>query len=319
MAEAAETEPGRPRSGGSCADSGGVPETRDGGARWRRGPRRLTVTATDISGSNGTATQRFGVWVVGAVVQAPFTDHPLRARETPIRPDCGRSSLGLGIDSRGCARSDDHGSRGPPAGVEVGRGGGDWRRPPTALAAWSTPSSSGSRRTASSSPASTASRSGSPRPATRGSNGCGKMETTLARPRPAAAGARAPGADRAPARRGLHQPERPPDVLRGAPPPRRLTRRPVASRTPPWPRTSAELHGRRRARRWPTVRGGRRRARPPRRGRPALGQRRRRGRRRRDLHAQPVAQRYSSAGPPRPELLACPGRRRSRDRPGGDE
>ena len=36
--------------------------------------------------------------------------------------------------------------------------------------AWSTPSSSGSRRPARSSPASTASRSGSPRPATRGSN-----------------------------------------------------------------------------------------------------------------------------------------------------
>ena len=39
--------------------------------------------------------------------------------------------------------------------------------------------------------------------------------------------ARAPADDRPPPRRGLHQPEHPPGVLRGAPPPRRLARRPA--------------------------------------------------------------------------------------------
>ena len=69
----------------------------------------------------------------------------------------------------------------------------------------------------------TRSGSGSPRPpspgcpATRGSNGCGvKMDTTLASP---AAAELERGADRAPPRRGLHRPEQPPGLLRGAPPP----------------------------------------------------------------------------------------------------
>ena len=50
--------------------------------------------------------------------------------------------------------------------------------------------------------------------------------------------ARAPDAPRAPPRRGLAQPERPPGVLRGAPPPRRLARRPGGSRTRRSPPTS---------------------------------------------------------------------------------
>ena len=72
------------------------------------------------------------------------------------------------------------------------------------------PSSSGSRRTASSSPASTASRSGSPKPATRGSNACGG-EDGFPCPDPSRRGcARAPAADRPPPRRGIHLPEHPP-------------------------------------------------------------------------------------------------------------
>ena len=50
-----------------------------------QGTAEVTVTATDISGSNGTAAQAFGVTVVDAVVHAPFTDHPLVPGETPIK------------------------------------------------------------------------------------------------------------------------------------------------------------------------------------------------------------------------------------------
>ena len=56
------------------------------------------------------------------------------------------------------------------------------RRPRPAATASSTPSSSGSRRTGRSSPASTASRSGSPSPATRGSNGCSGEDDGFHRP-----------------------------------------------------------------------------------------------------------------------------------------
>ena len=44
------------------------------------GSTTVTVTATDTGGSNGTATQSFGVTVL-----QPFTDHPLVPGETPIR------------------------------------------------------------------------------------------------------------------------------------------------------------------------------------------------------------------------------------------
>ncbi len=82
----------------------------------------------------------------------------------------------------------------------------------TAAGCWSTPSSSGSRWTARSNPASTASRSGSssPDPA----RGCHRR--------------RARGPDRPPPRRGVALREHPPGVLRRSAPPRRLARRPGA-------------------------------------------------------------------------------------------
>ena len=73
---------------------------------------------------------------------------------------------------------DRRGGHRPDAGEDAPRP----RRP-----AWSTPSSSGSRRTASSGPASTASRSGSPKRATRGSNVCGGEMDSLAPACPAVA------------------------------------------------------------------------------------------------------------------------------------
>ena len=72
------------------------------------------------------------------------------------------------------------------------------KTPVTAAGAWSTPSSSGSRRTASSRPASTASRSGSRKPVTRGSNVCGG-EDGFPRPDPSRRGRHRPR--EAPARR----------------------------------------------------------------------------------------------------------------------
>ena len=91
------------------------------------------------------------------------------------------------------------------------------------------PSSSGSRWTVSSSPASTASRSWCRRPVRRGSNACGG-EDGSARPDPSRrTRARGSGAGRPPARRGLRQPEHP-EGARGDPaPPRRPARR-AASR-----------------------------------------------------------------------------------------
>ena len=91
------------------------------------------------------------------------------------------------------------------------------------------PSSSGSRGTARSSPASTASTSRSPMPATCGSNGCGgKMDTTPRATRPAAAELEPP----APTTRRLAEASISPNTrrtyLRGAPPPQRLARRPAA-------------------------------------------------------------------------------------------
>ena len=86
------------------------------------------------------------------------------------------------------------------------------RRRAPAAPAWSTPSLFGSRRIASSSPASTASRSGSPKRATRGSNVCGG-EDGFPRPGPSRRSrARAPDAARPPPRRGLALPEHPPGV-----------------------------------------------------------------------------------------------------------
>lgn len=81
---------------------------------------------------------------------------------------------------------------------------------------------------------------GSPNPATRGSNGCGGEDGHRS---PGRGRARASDADRAPPRRGLHQPQHPPGPLRGAPPPRRLARRPPARRdTTPSAPYLAEFH-----------------------------------------------------------------------------
>ena len=143
----------------------------------------------------------------------PITSQPVRST---ISAECFRvdlvdgtaAALGLPFSAplarRPGAESSTGQGRAPPIASTALRSHSGWcraaarcrrRRPPTAAAAWSTPSSSGSRRTARSSPASTASRSGSPRPAIRGSNGCGgEMDTILAPPRPSSSARRRPRA-----------------------------------------------------------------------------------------------------------------------------
>ena len=71
--------------------------------------------------------------------------------------------------------------------------------------------------------------------------------TRAASPSSPAHGSRAALERPAPTARRLHQPEHPPGVLRGAPPPRRLARRPAARGRHPWPRYLGELHDQGRA------------------------------------------------------------------------
>lgn len=177
----------------------------------------------------------------------PRVAHPLTGPSVAPAPGCSaRPRPACRIPPAGRART----STPPPASAGPAppppRRGGVQHRPvrsartwgaALADAAWSTPSSCGSRRPASSSRASTASRSGSRKLATRGSNACGGEDGSAAA-RPRAAARRLVEASVSPNTRRAY--------TGGAPPPRRLAS--PAGVSPlrgggTWPRSSRPATG----------------------------------------------------------------------------
>ena len=184
----------------------------------------------------------------------------------PAAPRC-RPPRARGHQPRWGTDLGDHGSRGPTAGLEVGRGvgTGDARRPRSPPGRRPhLPDHAGPPARARHP---TASRAGSPRPATRGSNGCGGEDGHHPRPapsrhgrgssarrRPRAGSPRHPSARTPAGRTSGRSAASTPDSTAG-----RLDDTTLAAylgRAPRAPASAAR-------RRWPTVRGGRRRARPP--------------------------------------------------------